>query len=268
MADRLKDKVAIVTGAGSIGPGWGNGKATAVGFAREGAKVFAVDLNPEAAAETKKIISDEGGTCETFTADVSSDGAVQDLVAACLDKFERIDILHNNVGIVEPGGPLEIGENAWDRLIDVNVKSMYLTCRHVIPYMLEQGAGAIVNVSSITSFFSIGYPSVSYSASKGAINAMTRSIAAQYASKGIRCNAILPGLMDTPLIRGAVADAYDDIDAMLKKRDAQCPMGFMGTGWDTANAAIFLASDDARYITGAELVVDGGLTLAVTPTAG
>jgi NAD(P)-dependent dehydrogenase (short-subunit alcohol dehydrogenase family) len=152
MTNRLKDKVAIVTGAGSSGPGWGNGKAAAAAFAREGAKLFAVDLNAEAAAETKRIIEDEGGTCETFTADVSSDGAVQDLVAACLNAFGRIDVLHNNVGIVEPGGPVEIGENAWDRMIDVNVKSMYLTCRHVLPRMVEQGGGAIINVSSIASF--------------------------------------------------------------------------------------------------------------------
>ncbi len=268
MADRLKDKIAIVTGAGSIGPGWGNGKAAAAAFAREGAKIFAVDLNPDAAAETQQIIADEGGTCETYTADVSSDGDVRDMVAACIDAFERIDVLHNNVGIVEPGGPVEIGENAWDRLIDVNVKSMYLTCRHVIPHMVEQGGGAIVNVSSIASFHSIGYPCASYSASKGAINAITRDIAAQYAPKGIRCNAILPGLMDTPLIRGAVADAYDNIDAMLKKRDAQCPMGFMGDAWDTANAAVFLASDEARYVTGIELVVDGGLTLTMSPMPG
>ena len=262
MVDRLKDKVAIVTGAGSIGPGWGNGKAAAAVFAREGAKILAVDLNPDAAAETKQIITDEGGVCETFTADVSSDSAVKDMVAACIDAFGRVDVLHNNVGIVESGGPLEIGENAWDRLIDVNVKSMYLTCRHVIPHMVEQGGGAIVNVSSIASFYSLGYPCVSYSASKGAINGMTRNIATQYASKGIRCNAILPGLMDTPLIRG-VADQYGDLDAMIEKRNAQCPMGFMGDAWDTANAAVFLASDEARYITGIELVVDGGITLTM-----
>ena len=268
MTDRLQDKIAIVTGAGSIGPGWGNGKAAAVAFAREGAKIFAIDLNPDAAAETKGIIEGEGGTCETFTADVSSGGDVKDAIEACLAAFGRVDVLHNNVGIVEPGGPVEIGENAWDRMIDVNVKSMYLTCRNVLPHMTERGSGAIVNVSSIASFFSLGYPCVSYSASKGAINAMTRNIAIQYAGKGIRCNAILPGLMDTPLIRGAVAEAYDDIDAMLKKRDAQCPMGFMGDAWDIANAAVFLASDEARYITGIELIVDGGLTITNVPMAG
>jgi NAD(P)-dependent dehydrogenase (short-subunit alcohol dehydrogenase family) len=255
--------VAIVTGAGSSGPGWGNGKATAVQFAREGAKVFAVDVNADAAAETAAIIAGEGGTCTTFVADVASAPEVAALVEACLEAHGRIDVLHNNVGIVEPGGPEEIGENAWDRLIDVNVKSMYLTCRHVLPHMVAHGGGAIVNVSSIASFYSLGYPCVSYAASKGAINALTRNIAVQYAAKGVRCNAILPGLMDTPLIRGAVAAAYDDVDAMMAKRDAQCPMGFMGNAWDTAHAAVFLASDEARYITGAELVVDGGITLTM-----
>ncbi len=263
MADRLKDKVAIVTGAGSSGPGWGNGKAAAVLYAREGANVLAVDINPEAAAETAQIIADEGGVCETFAADVSDTQAVAAMADACADRFGRVDVLHNNVGIVEPGGPEEIDEAAWDRLIDINVKSMYLTCRHVLPHMARQKSGAIVNISSIASFYSLGYPCVSYSASKGAINAMTRNIALQYAKQGIRCNSVLPGLMDTPLIRGAVAAAYDDVDAMIAKRDAQCPMGFMGDAWDTARAALFLASDDARYITGVELVVDGGVTLTM-----
>ena len=268
MAGRLQDKVAIVTGAGSSGPGWGNGKATAVSFAREGAKLFAVDINAEAAAETAAIITGEGGACATHLADVSSAGNVADMVEACLAAYGRIDILHNNVGIVEPGGPEEIGESAWDRLIDVNVKSMYLTCRHVLPHMVAQGGGAIVNVSSIASFYSLGYPCVSYAASKGAINALTRNIAVQYAPKRVRCNAILPGLVDTPLIRGAVAAAYDDIDTMIKERDAQCPMGFMGNAWDVANVAVFLASDEARYVSGIELVVDGALTLTMSAPAG
>ena len=268
MANRLEGKVAIVTGAGSIGPGWGNGKATAVSFAREGAKVFAVDINPDAAQETAGIIAGEDGACTTHKADVSSNADVAEMVEACMAKYGRIDVLHNNVGIVEPGGPEEIGENAWDRLIDINVKSMYLTCRYALPHMVAQGGGSIVNVSSIASFYALGYPCVSYSASKGAINAMTRNIATQYAAKQVRCNAILPGLMDTPLIRDAVSAAYDDIDAMLKKRDAQCPMGFMGNAWDVANTAVFLASDESRYVTGIELLVDGGITLTMTPMAG
>ena len=268
MAGRLQDKVAIVTGAGSSGPGWGNGKATAVLFAREGARLFAVDVNRDALAETAAIVEGEGCPCTSHVCDVSSPGAVADMVEACIDTFGRIDVLHNNVGIVDPGTPEDIGENAWDRLIDVNVKSMYLTCRHVLPHMVAQGGGAIVNVSSIASFFSLGYPCASYAASKGAVNALTRNIASHYARHKVRCNAILPGLMDTPLIRGAVAAAYDDVEAMIARRNAQCPMGFMGDAWDTARAALFLASDEARYITGIELVVDGGLTLAMSPAQG
>ncbi len=264
MAGRLEGKIAIVTGVGSIGPGWGNGKAAAVQFAREGATVFGVDINPAAAAETKAIIDDEGGACAIHEADVADDAAVAGMVDACLAAHGRIDVLHNNVGIVEAGGPEDISVENWDRLIDVNVKSIYLACRHAIPHMVAQGGGAIVNLSSIASFYALGYPCVSYSASKGAINAMTRNIATQYAKHGVRCNAILPGLMDTPLVRASVADAYDDPDSIVEQRNAVCPMGFMGDAWDVAHAAVFLASDEARYITGAELVVDGGITISMT----
>lgn len=263
MADRLKDKVAVVTGAGSIGPGWGNGKAAAVQFAREGARILAMDINGDAARETAAIIAGEGGTCEIFVGDVSSSAAVEAMVKACLDRFEKIDILHNNVGIVEVGGPEEIGENAWNRLLDINVKSMYLTCRNILPLMVAQGGGAIINLSSVVSTHGLGYPCISYAASKGAINAFTRNIAMQYAKHKIRCNAILPGLMNTPLVKASVGDAYAGFDAMIAERNAQCPMGEMGTAWDVAHAAVFLASDESRYITGIELVVDGGLTLKV-----
>jgi NAD(P)-dependent dehydrogenase (short-subunit alcohol dehydrogenase family) len=183
MADRLKDKVALVTGAGSIGPGWGNGKATAVLFAREGARVFAVDIRKEAVEETKGIIEGEGGTCLPHVADVSDASAVAAAVETCLDAYGRVDVLHNNVGIVQVGGPEEISESEWDRLMDVNVKSMYLTCRHVLPHMVRQGKGSVINVSSIASFHSLGYPSVSYCASKGAVNALTRNIALHYAPR-------------------------------------------------------------------------------------
>ena len=265
MSGKLEGIVAMVCGAGSSGPGWGNGKACAVQFAREGAQVFAVDINPEAAAETKDIIEGEGGDCVVYSADVTDSLSVKGFVAACIETYGRVSVLHNNVGIVEPGGPEDIKEENWDRLIDVNLKSMYLTTKNVLPHMVEAGGGAIINVSSIASFYSLGYPCVSYSASKGAVNALTRNIATQYAKHQIRCNAILPGLMDTPLIRGAVSNAYDDIDAMIGERNALCPMGRMGDAWDVAHAAVFLASDDSRYITGIELVVDGGLTLTMKP---
>ena len=265
MGGRLEDKVAIVTGAGSVGPGWGNGKATAALFAREGASVFAVDLNPAAADETKAIIDGEGGTCATHQADVSQSADVEALVERCLDTYGRIDILHNNVGILEVGGCVEASEESWDRVNDVNLKSMFLTCKHVLPQMEGQGGGAIVNISSITAIRWLGVPYVSYSATKAAITQLTQSIAMQYAKKGIRANSILPGLMNTPMVVASLADAYadGDVEEMLTIRDRQCPTGKMGDAWDVAYAALFLASDEAKYITGAQLVVDGGLTCKI-----
>ena len=261
MGERLKDKVAIVTGAGSMGPGWGNGKATAVLYAREGARVFLVDRDEAALAETARIIAEEGGSANSFIADVTRSDEVADLVAACAEAFGSVDVLHNNVGIVDVGGPVEIAEEDWSRLIDVNVKSMFLTAKHTLPVMEAQGAGAIVNISSVASMRYVGYPSVSYCASKGAVNQLTQNIAVQYAAKGIRANCVLPGLMNTPLIR-PLHDAYGEggFDDMVSQRDAMVPMGRMGDAWDVAHASLFLASDEARYITGAQLVVDGGLS--------
>ena len=260
MGDRLKDKVAIVTGAGSIGPGWGNGKATAVLYAREGAKVVASDINPEAARDTARIIAEEGGEASVFEADVADAVQVAALIDHAMAEYGRIDVLQNNVGLVEVGGPIDIAEENWDRLIDVNVKSVFLTCKYALPHMVAQNSGAIVNVSSIAALRYVGYPSVSYNASKGAINQMTQNMAIQYADKGIRANCVLPGLMDTPMIHAFVTAGYDDDAEMVAKRNAQCPMGRMGDAWDVAKASLFLASDDASYITGHMLVVDGGIT--------
>ena len=262
MAGRLKGKVAIVTGAGSVGPGWGNGKATAVLFAREGARVFAVDRNPAAVDETVGIIRGEGNIADAYTADVTDVVAVEALVAACLKAHGRIDVLHNNVGIVEVGGPVEIAEANWDRLLDVNVKSMFLTAKHALPVMERQGGGAIVNVSSVAAIRYVGYPSVSYCASKGAVNQLTQNIAVQYAAKGIRANAILPGLLNTPMVVEPLKHAYGPggYDEMVRKRNAQSPTGKMGDAWDVAYAALYLASDEAKYVNGAMLVVDGGLS--------
>ena len=265
MNDKLAGKVAIVTGAGSIGPGWGNGKATAVLFAREGARVFAVDRDPRAVGETRAIIEAEGGTCEAFTADVARAAEVVALVRKCQDAFGRIDVLHNNVGILSLGGPVELEEAEWDRVASVNLKSMFLTCKHVLPIMEAQGKGAVVNIGSVSGIRWLGVPYIAYSTTKGAVLAFTRSVALQYAAKGIRANTILPGLMDTPMVEAALPGAYAQGDAAKMKalRNAQCPMGRMGDAWDVARAALFLASDDARYITGAELVVDGGLSCRV-----
>ena len=264
MTGRLAGKAAIVTGAGSIGPGWGNGKATAALFAREGARVLCADINAAAAAETVAVIRGEGGEASAIACDVSDSGQVKAMVEACCDAFGSVDILHNNVGILGMGGPVEHSEEDWDRVYDVNVKSMFLTCKHALPVMERQGKGAIVNIASISGITWLGVPYLSYSTTKAAVIQMTRMIAYQYAPKQIRCNAILPGLMKTPMVEKGLAEFYaeGDVDEMIRIRDSQCPMGHMGDAWDVAYAALYLASDEAKYVTGAALVVDGGITLA------
>jgi len=259
MGERLKGKVAIVTGAGSILAGIGNGKATAVVFAREGAKVMAVDLNPEAAEETKRMIDEEGGECITFKADMSLSDDCQRMVETCLRKFGRIDILHNNVGIGQWGGVVETDEETWDRVMKVNVKSMFLTGKYAIPHMEKQGSGAIVNIASVGAIRS-SLPNCAYAASKAAIIALTMDMAIQYAPKGIRVNVILPALMKTPQAEFYNKDAWGegDIEEMWRRRDSMSPTGRQGEGWDTAYAALYLASDEAKYVTGTTLLVDGG----------
>ena len=259
MAKRLEDKVALVFGAGSVGPGWGNGKATAALFAREGAKVVGVDVNPAAAEETRAIIAEAGGTCHAEVADVTKSDQIRSVVDRTTQRFGRIDVLHNNVGITEMGGPVELSEESWHRVIDINATSIFLTCKHVLPIMEKQGKGAIVNISSIAAIRYTGYPYVAYYAAKAAVNQFTVGLALQYAAKGIRVNAIMPGLMNTPLIHQQISGQYKTADEMVAARDALVPTGKMGTGWDIANAALFLASDDASYITGVCLSVDGGL---------
>ena len=264
MTDRLKDKVAIVTGCGSVGPGWGNGKAISVLFARESANVFGVDIDGNAGAETRKIIEDEGGSCEIALADVSNADDVERMVKACVDVFGRIDVLVNNVGIAVVGGPAELDEATWDRVMAVNLKSTYLTCHHVIPVMERQGKGAIVNNASIAALGWAGVHYGFYGATKGAMVSMTRAMAIAHAKNGIRANCVLPGLMNTPLVHAALTRVYGeegDIETLIRTRDAQCPMGHMGDAWDTAYAALYLASEEAKYVTGTELVVDGGLSV-------
>jgi NAD(P)-dependent dehydrogenase (short-subunit alcohol dehydrogenase family) len=271
MSGKLKDRVAIVVGAGSSGPGWGNGKCTAITFAREGAKVFCVDRKRAAAEETVGLIEKETGkdVAVAFEADASNNAEVKAMVDACMEKWGRVDILDNNVGIGSQGGPVELSEDEWHRVFDVNVKSFFLTAKHVLPIMEKQGKGAIVNVSSIASIRSPkGISYLAYNASKGAVNSLTMAIASQYAEKGIRCNAILPGLMHTPMI-DFLAEQYarsekdhnQAYEKMIEIRDRASPTGKMGTGWDTANAALFLASDQSSYVNGHLLVVDGGITV-------
>ena len=262
MGDRLKNKVAIVTGAGSAGPGWGNGKATAVLFAREGAKVFASDINLAAVEETKSIIDRDGGICSIMKVDVSKTEEVKAMVDQCLKTYGRVDILHNNVGIVTVGGPVEISEETWDRVMAVNLKSMFLTCKYVLPHMEKQGGGVITNISSIAGIRYTGVPYVTYSTTKAGILGFTQSVALQYATKNIRANSILPGLMNTPMIVEPLKGVYGggDVQRMIEVRNQQCPTKKMGEAWDVAHAALFLASDEAKYITGAQMVVDGGIT--------
>jgi NAD(P)-dependent dehydrogenase (short-subunit alcohol dehydrogenase family) len=267
---RLEGKVAIVTGAGSIGPGWGNGKATAVLYARHGARVLLVDSNRGAAEETLGLIAGEGGVAAVCQADVTKSDQVGVMVASCLERFGRIDVLHNNVGITVVGGAAEIGEADWDRVLAVNLKSAYLTCHQVLPLMCGQGGGAIINISSLAGIRSVGVPFAAYAASKAGLIGLTVSIAAQYARDQVRCNAILPGFLDTPTVHAALAGHYaaGDVARMIRIRDAQVPMGHMGDAWDAAYAALFLASDESRFITGQALSVDGGQSVvAVLPAA-
>jgi NAD(P)-dependent dehydrogenase (short-subunit alcohol dehydrogenase family) len=259
---RLERKVALITGAGSIGPGWGNGKATAVLFAREGAQVFGVDLDLAAADQTRGIIESEGGLCAVHAADVAKADGVAAMVEACMAAFGRIDVLVNNVGIARTGGIASTSEADWDLVNDVNLKSVYLACRQVVPIMEAQGKGAIVNIASIAAHRWTGVSYASYYATKAGVVGLTRAIALELAAKGIRCNSVSPGLMNTPMVHHGLTGAYGaegDVDNLVRVRDAQCPMGHMGTGWDTAHACLFLASDEAAYITAHDLVVDGGL---------
>jgi NAD(P)-dependent dehydrogenase (short-subunit alcohol dehydrogenase family) len=267
MAGRLKDKVAIVVGAGSSGPGWGNGKATAVLFAREGAKVLCLDRNHDAAQETVGLIKEEGNEGSALACDATSSDDITAAVELCLARYKRIDILDNNVGIAHVGGPEDTTLADWERLLKVNITSMFLTCKHVLPVMVRQfeetgRGGAVVNIASIAAIRYTGFPYIAYNTSKGAVIPFTRSIALQYARQGIRANAILPGLMKTPMIVEPLKHAYagGDVEKMYEIRDAQCPTGKMGDAWDVAYAALFLASDEAKYITGTELLVDGGIT--------
>jgi NAD(P)-dependent dehydrogenase (short-subunit alcohol dehydrogenase family) len=258
---RLAGKVAVVTGAGSLGNGLGNGKAASLVFAREGAAVFAVDRTLEAAQHTVDLITADGGTAVACQADVSREEDVARLVEECVATLGSVGVLLNNVGIGVVGGVADATLRSWELVQRVNLTSMFLTTRAFAPMMAGQGGGAIVNVSSVASVYSTGTPFVSYSVSKAGVNQLTRVTAAEFARSGVRCNAVVPGLMDTPTVYAGLAADEADAGQLRAERSAMCPMGHMGDAWDVAHAALYLASDEAKYVTGALLVVDGGLSL-------
>jgi NAD(P)-dependent dehydrogenase (short-subunit alcohol dehydrogenase family) len=261
MADRLKGKTAIIVGAGQTpGETIGNGRAMSILFAREGAQVLCVDRVAERAEETAAMIVAEGGQATAFTANVTKADDVSAMIEAGKQRLGRIDILVNNVGIGGGDGPAHrVEEAAFDRILSVNLKGMWLTIKAAIPTMREQGGGAIVNISSLAGI--AGGNQVAYEVSKAAVNRLTTSVAQSNAAKGVRCNAIMPGLMDTPMAVAGIAQASgQEQQAVRAARNARVPLGGkMGNAWDTAYAALFLASDEAGFITGAILPVDGGM---------
>jgi NAD(P)-dependent dehydrogenase (short-subunit alcohol dehydrogenase family) len=262
---RLKDRIAIVVGAGqSPGEGMGNGRATAITFAREGASVLCVDRNLASAQETIGLIEAQGGKALAFEADVTKEGDIKAMVEEAHKRWGRLDILHNNVGVSLAGGDaelLQITEQAIDNCVAINLKSCILAAKYAIPIMRKQGSGAIVNISSMAVITT--YPYVAYKATKAAMIAFTEQLAYQNAQYGIRANVILPGLMDTPMAVDTRAKAFGKTRAQVAaERDAKVPLrGKMGTAWDVANAALFLASDEASFITGVTLPVDGGASV-------
>ena len=262
---RLDGKVAFISGAGSVGDGWGNGKATATLLARQGASIYGTDIRLDAAEETRGIIRQDGGICEVQACDMTNSAAVSATIDACLAKFGRIDILVNNVGGSAPGTAVSMSEDLWDTQMAHNLKTLFLACKHVLPHMERQGDGRIVNLASIAALrMSAERPHVAYSTAKLGIVAFSKSTAIAYAAKGIRCNTVIPGLMNTPLVEHRLAKtiAGGNLAALVAKRDAAVPVGRMGTAWDVAHAVLFLVSDEGHYITGTEIIVDGGMSAA------
>jgi NAD(P)-dependent dehydrogenase (short-subunit alcohol dehydrogenase family) len=267
VGERLAGKTAIVVGAGqTAGATIGNGRATALLFAREGARLLLVDRDGDSVQETLALLEREApGSATAFVADIVDEQQCEAIVARALDQLDgRIDVLHNNVGIgAGDGGPTSLAADAWDRILDVNLKAMWLTCKHVVPVMREQGAGAIVNISSIAAIAGVGNLTA-YKISKAGVNSLTQALAVTNARFGVRANAIMPGLIDTPMAVDATARARgvprEDVAAA---RARAVPLGHQGSAWDIAHAALFLASDEAAFITGVVLPVDGGQSAQV-----
>lgn len=261
MTRRFEGRVAIVTGAGCIGPGWGNGRATTVALAEEGATILAIDRDPDRITETVERAGPLGSSIVPHACDVTSSAAIAEMVAQCIARYGRIDVLVNNVGGSAAGGPVEMSEEVWDSQIDHNLKSVFLMCKHVLPHMLQRKSGAIVNLASTSGLRWTGAAQIGYAATKAGVIQMSRVIAVQHAASGIRVNTVVPGQLHTPMVEARLAKQRTggDIEALLASRVKRIPLGFMGDGRDTARAVLFLASDEARFITGTELVVDGGM---------
>ena len=261
MTKRLEGKVAIVSGAGSVGPGWGNGRATAVLFAREGARVMLVDFDRAAAEATAATIRLELGICEVAELDVTDFAAVSAMVEKCLEVFGRVDILHNNVGGSLPGGPEEMTVEEFRSQLDLNLTSAFIGCKAVLPVMKKQGAGVITNVGSVGGLRHLGHEHVGYSSAKAGLVQFTRQLAVRYGPLGIRCNTIIPGLIDAPLLEHRVAKQQGrrNLAELRAEAKVRVPLGRRGDAWDIAYAALFLASDESKYLTGTEILVDGGL---------
>jgi NAD(P)-dependent dehydrogenase (short-subunit alcohol dehydrogenase family) len=262
---RLADKRAVVVGAGqTVGETIGNGRATAMLFAREGATVLLVDRDEASVAETHALITAEGGSAEIHIADVTDEAQCEGLIAHAVDSMGRIDILHNNVGIgAGDGPPSKVSAEAWDRILDVNLTAMWLTCKHAIAPMREQGSGAIVNISSLAAIAAAS-TLTAYKVSKAGVNALTQTLAAAHARHGIRVNAIMPGLIDTPMAVDAAARAAGrPREDLAAARARHVPLGHQGSAWDVAHAALYLASDEAAFVTGVVLPVDGGQSAMV-----
>lgn len=260
---RLANKVAFITGAGSVGPGWGNGRAIAMRFAQEGATVFGVDVDASRMVETRTMIEAVGGTFATGHCDVTSSTSIAEAINACVQQFGRLDVLVNNVGGSAKGGPIEMSEEVWDSQVDHNLKSVFLTCKHALPHMLTQGSGAIINISSTSGMRWTGAAQVAYAATKAGVIQLSRVLAVQYAKQGIRVNTVVPGQLHTPMVEVRLAGqrAGGNVDKLLEQRQSRIPLPFMGDGRDTANAALYLACEESRFVTGSEILVDGGMSV-------
>lgn len=265
MTLQLEGRTALVFGAGFKGDGWSNGKAAAVAYARAGAVVACVDIDLDAARATAGVIEAEGHRAIAIHADVTQLASVQAATAAAIEQMGAVDILHNNVGATHMGGPVELDERTYQLSMELNVGSVFRTVKAVVPHMLQRQRGVIINISSLASLRWTGYPYFAYSVSKAAVNQATVAIAMQYARQGIRANCVVPGAIDTPLIYRQIAAQYASVEQMIEARNRMVPLGRMGDPWDVANAAVFLASDQAKFITGVCLPVDGGQSCAMAP---